>query len=191
MRAEFQGCTVLAVAHRLHTIIDADSVLVMDAGRAAEFGPPAELLNRPGGNFAGGNVWVYLGGRVFGSLAWLLSKGGRHVCRWECVVARVGTHAPLPPLQTWCGRPWRPRSLSVYVGLFRVSSPEEFPSFPADMVRETGEATERLLRQLAAGEAQAQGSWDAAAQHALERLLSAPREAGAGLLPGECAYRWG
>lgn len=57
------------------------------------------------------------------------------------------------------------------------------------MVKETGEATERLLRQLAAGEAAAQGSLEAAAQHALKRLETAPREGGLGLLPGECAYR--
>lgn len=31
----FAHCTVLTVAHRLHTIIDCDRVLVMDAGTVA------------------------------------------------------------------------------------------------------------------------------------------------------------
>ena len=39
-----RGCTVLCIAHRLHTIITADKVVVMDAGRVVEEGPPAELL---------------------------------------------------------------------------------------------------------------------------------------------------
>ena len=36
--------TVISVAHRLHTVIDFDTVLVMDGGVAAEFGPPSALL---------------------------------------------------------------------------------------------------------------------------------------------------
>ena len=62
------------------------------------------------------------------------------------------------------------------------------------MVRETGEATERLLRQLAAGEAQAQSVLSDAAQHALDRLASVPQSDGSGPVcegvpAGECAYR--
>lgn len=60
VRTEFAGCTVVAIAHRLHTIIDADNVLVMDAGRAAEFGPPAQLLSRPDGIFSGVCLWALL-----------------------------------------------------------------------------------------------------------------------------------
>ena len=42
----------LAVAaHRLHTIIDCDTVLVMDHGVAAEVGSPAQLLADSGGVF--------------------------------------------------------------------------------------------------------------------------------------------
>ncbi len=44
IRTEFAGCTVLTVAHRLNTIVDCDRVIVMDAGRVAEFGAPSELL---------------------------------------------------------------------------------------------------------------------------------------------------
>ncbi|CAD7704333.1 unnamed protein product, partial [Ostreobium quekettii] len=49
IREEFAGCTVIAVAHRLHTIIDGDRVLVLDAGQVAEFDSPKELLSRPDG----------------------------------------------------------------------------------------------------------------------------------------------
>ncbi len=46
LRHAFAQCTVLTIAHRLHTIAESDYVLVMDRGRAAEFAPPAELLAR-------------------------------------------------------------------------------------------------------------------------------------------------
>ncbi|XP_059225376.1 probable multidrug resistance-associated protein lethal(2)03659 [Stomoxys calcitrans] len=44
IRHKFHNCTVLTIAHRLHTVMDSDKVLVMDAGRALEFGSPYELL---------------------------------------------------------------------------------------------------------------------------------------------------
>ena len=53
VREEFADCTLIAIAHRIHTIIDADMVLVMDAGQAAEYGTAAELLSKPDGVFAG------------------------------------------------------------------------------------------------------------------------------------------
>lgn len=44
IRNKFKDCTVLTIAHRLHTVMDSDKVLVMDAGRAVEFASPFELL---------------------------------------------------------------------------------------------------------------------------------------------------
>ncbi|XP_011211265.2 probable multidrug resistance-associated protein lethal(2)03659 isoform X1 [Bactrocera dorsalis] len=44
IRSKFKYCTVLTIAHRLHTVMDSDKVLVMDAGRAVEFDAPYKLL---------------------------------------------------------------------------------------------------------------------------------------------------
>lgn len=49
IRSKFADCTVLTIAHRLHTVMDSDRVLVMDAGEARELGHAYELLQRPGG----------------------------------------------------------------------------------------------------------------------------------------------
>jgi ABC-type multidrug transport system fused ATPase/permease subunit len=51
VRTEFDGSTVLAVAHRLATIVDFDMVVVLDAGRVIESGQPRELLQKPDGHF--------------------------------------------------------------------------------------------------------------------------------------------
>jgi len=44
VRDELQGRTVITIAHRLDTVIDADRVLVMEKGNVAEYGRPHELL---------------------------------------------------------------------------------------------------------------------------------------------------
>ncbi|KAJ5504975.1 ABC transporter integral membrane type 1 [Penicillium fimorum] len=44
IRDEFQGCTIISVAHRLNTIVDFDRVVVHHEGRIVESGQPQELL---------------------------------------------------------------------------------------------------------------------------------------------------
>lgn len=48
IRTKFHNCTVLTVAHRLHTIMDSDRVLVMDQGLVNEFDAPHLLLQNKG-----------------------------------------------------------------------------------------------------------------------------------------------
>uniref|UniRef100_A0A8D2L3E2 Uncharacterized protein n=1 Tax=Varanus komodoensis TaxID=61221 RepID=A0A8D2L3E2_VARKO len=48
IRKEFHNCTVLTIAHRLHSIMDSDRVLVLDSGRIAEFDTPGRLLQQKG-----------------------------------------------------------------------------------------------------------------------------------------------
>ena len=44
LKQSFVGCTVLIIAHRLATVIDADKILVMDEGKGKEFDHPFLLL---------------------------------------------------------------------------------------------------------------------------------------------------
>ena len=52
LRADFASRTVLTIAHRLHTIIDYDALIVMGAGKVLEQGAPLELLKSDGGVLA-------------------------------------------------------------------------------------------------------------------------------------------
>ena len=53
IRQEFADCTVLTIAHRLNTIMDSSRVLVLDAGRIAEFESPQNLLRNEDSVFYG------------------------------------------------------------------------------------------------------------------------------------------
>ncbi|XP_013166628.1 PREDICTED: multidrug resistance-associated protein 4-like [Papilio xuthus] len=52
IRKHFSECTVITVAHRLHTVADSDRVIVMEAGQIVESGHPHELLQKSDGHFA-------------------------------------------------------------------------------------------------------------------------------------------
>lgn len=51
IRETFANCTVLTIAHRLHTIMDSDMVLVMENGYAKEYDIPYKLLQQSSGLF--------------------------------------------------------------------------------------------------------------------------------------------
>jgi len=53
IKENFKDLTVLTIAHRLNTIMEADKILFMDAGKVMEFAPPLVLLQRPDGYFNG------------------------------------------------------------------------------------------------------------------------------------------
>lgn len=49
IREKFADCTVLTIAHRLHTVMDSDRVLVMDGGVMVEFDHAHHLLQNSNG----------------------------------------------------------------------------------------------------------------------------------------------
>jgi ATP-binding cassette subfamily C (CFTR/MRP) protein 1 len=53
LRTVFANHTIIAIAHRLDTILDFDRVVVMDAGCIVEVGDPQKLLKMQGSLFRG------------------------------------------------------------------------------------------------------------------------------------------
>ena len=51
VRQRFRQSTILTIAHRLDTIIDYDTLLLMAEGRVAESGRPTDLLASEGSHF--------------------------------------------------------------------------------------------------------------------------------------------
>jgi len=52
IRKKFANHTILAVAHKIETIMDFDKVAVLDAGELVEFDNPYTLLDVPGSAFS-------------------------------------------------------------------------------------------------------------------------------------------
>ncbi|KAM6159981.1 ATP-binding cassette sub-family C member 12 isoform 1-T1 [Erethizon dorsatum] len=52
LKDAFRGCTVLAIAHRLNTVLNCDRVLVLDSGKVIEFDKPEVLAENPDSAFA-------------------------------------------------------------------------------------------------------------------------------------------
>ena len=44
----FKDRTIITIAHRINTILDSDRIVVLDHGKVAEFGTPAELVRGRG-----------------------------------------------------------------------------------------------------------------------------------------------
>ncbi|KAL3282144.1 hypothetical protein HHI36_005339 [Cryptolaemus montrouzieri] len=51
IRDLFQFCTIIVVAHRLHTVRNCDRIIVMDKGKIVEFDSPRNLLKNTNGMF--------------------------------------------------------------------------------------------------------------------------------------------
>ncbi|CAN8002072.1 unnamed protein product [Ixodes hexagonus] len=51
LRDAFAHCTQLTIAHRIHTVLDYDKILVMSDGRILEYGTVADLLSNPSSAF--------------------------------------------------------------------------------------------------------------------------------------------
>ncbi|KAK9870543.1 hypothetical protein WA026_008105 [Henosepilachna vigintioctopunctata] len=51
IRELFQSCTLIIIAHRLHTVINCDKIIVMDNGKIVEFDKPQVLLQNTDGLF--------------------------------------------------------------------------------------------------------------------------------------------
>nr|CAB3486873.1 unnamed protein product [Digitaria exilis] len=49
---EFGDCTVLTIAHRIHTVIDNDLILVLSEGRIVEYDTPSKLLMNENSEFS-------------------------------------------------------------------------------------------------------------------------------------------
>lgn len=51
IQEEFKDCTILTIAHRIHTILHSDKILVLDNGKIIEFDKPINLMNQKNSMF--------------------------------------------------------------------------------------------------------------------------------------------
>ena len=53
VKEKLTDCTLISVAHRLHTIMESDKVLILDGGKLVEEDSPRNLIAKSDGIFAG------------------------------------------------------------------------------------------------------------------------------------------
>ncbi|NBW81465.1 ATP-binding cassette domain-containing protein [bacterium] len=53
IQGEFRHCTIITIAHRLHTVMNSDRIVVMQSGRIVECAPPRVLMSDKSGVFSG------------------------------------------------------------------------------------------------------------------------------------------
>ncbi len=53
IQSEFKFCTIITIAHRLHTVMNSDRIVVMQSGRIVECAPPQVLMADKTGIFSG------------------------------------------------------------------------------------------------------------------------------------------
>lgn len=51
IRNAFQDCTTLTIAHRLHTVLNCDRIMVLNQGQVVEFDEPSNLLANENSRF--------------------------------------------------------------------------------------------------------------------------------------------
>jgi ATP-binding cassette subfamily C (CFTR/MRP) protein 4 len=72
LRERFKTATIIAIAHRLESVIGFDKVLVLGNGKLLEYGTPHDLLQNPDGHFS---AMVNSTGQV---MAAALKKNAKH-----------------------------------------------------------------------------------------------------------------
>ena len=72
---EFPSSTLLAIAHRLHTVITMDRLVVMSEGAVAQYAPPLDLLTDSNGLFA--EMCAALGPKAVADLTDLATQSSR------------------------------------------------------------------------------------------------------------------
>ncbi|RUS75811.1 hypothetical protein EGW08_016438, partial [Elysia chlorotica] len=98
LRNKFRACTVLTIAHRLHTVIDSDRIMVLDAGEVVEMGRPTDLLARgEGGAFF--SMVEQLGSTEQERLARLAARGQHsHSVELPTSTTHPNNHTSLNPI---------------------------------------------------------------------------------------------
>ena len=82
VRSEFEEKTLIVIAHRIHTIIDSDKVVVLDSGNVVEEGNPHALLTKNRKNGSGRSGQGNSGSRgVVGPFESMVNETGEESAR--------------------------------------------------------------------------------------------------------------